>query len=159
MGIGAYGDEGIEGARLRFHAIERIEVTSDASRPVVYSGGGSFLPSMQLVAGDGNDRLFSGEIDEVLEGGRGNDFFQFGGGRDTFISRTDDADIFEIGGTGGAVRIRGFNGAGSAGGDTVRITEAATVTRNQGTTTFDWGEGRAVVDSGELVEGTDYSFV
>ena len=69
------------------------------------------------------------------------------GGNDTFISRTDDADIFEIGGIGGAVRIQGFNGAGSAGGDTIQIIEPATVTRNQGTTIFDWGEGKAIVDA------------
>ena len=80
LGIGAFGDDGISGALLRFFAVERIEVTSDASRPVVYKGAFSSLPSMQIVAGDGNDQLLGGSIDEVLEGGRGNDFFSFGGG-------------------------------------------------------------------------------
>jgi Ca2+-binding RTX toxin-like protein len=166
LGIGAFGDDGISGALLRFFAVERIEVTSDASRPVVYKGALSSLPSMQIVAGDGNDQLLGGSIDEVLEGGRGNDFFSFApaggpfeGGSDTFISRMDDADIFQIGGIGGVVRIQGFNGASSSGGDTIRIIEPATVTRNQGTTIFDWGEGRAIVDAVGLGQGSDYFFI
>jgi Ca2+-binding RTX toxin-like protein len=118
---------------------------------------------MQIVAGDGNDRLRGGGIDEVLEGGRGNDFFHFGGGpgggNDTFISRSDDADTFEIGDIDGTVRIKGFNGAGVAGGDTIQIIGPATVTRSQETTTFNWGEGKAVVDAVGLTQGTDYFFV
>jgi Ca2+-binding RTX toxin-like protein len=164
LGIGAFGDDGIEGARVRFFAIERIEVTSDASRPVFYKGENSSLPSMQIVAGDGNDRLHGGSIDEVLEGGRGNDHFRFGGdvlggGNDTFISRTDDADTFEIDSIEGTVRIEGFNGAGAAGGDTIQIIGRATVIRSQETTIFDWGEGKAVVDAVGLTQGIDYFFI
>jgi Ca2+-binding RTX toxin-like protein len=166
LGIGAFGDDGISGALVRFFAVERIEVTSDAARPVFYSGESSSLPSMQLLAGDGNDQLFGGSIDEVLEGGRGNDFFRFGGdvtggGTDIFISRLDDTDTFQIGGIGGSVRIKGFNGAGSAGGDTIQIIDPGpvTVTRSQGATNFDWGEGRAVVEAVGLVEGRDYFFM
>jgi Ca2+-binding RTX toxin-like protein len=166
LGIGAYGDDGITGALVRFFAVERIEVTSDASRPVFYKGEFSSLPSMQIVTGDGDDQLQGGSIDEVLEGGRGNDLFRFAsgggpseGGSDTFISRLDDADTFQIGGITGGVRIQGFNGAGIAGGDTIQIIGPATVTRSQGTTIIDWGEGRAVVDAVGLREGSDYLFI
>jgi len=159
LGIGAIVENGISGARMRFFAVERIEVTSDASRPVLYHGENSSLPSMQIVAGNGNDQLFGGSIDEVLEGGRGNDSFWFGGGNDTFISRTDDADSFEVGGTEGIVRIKGFNGAGVAGGDTIQIIGLATVTRSQETTIFDWGESKAVVDALGLTQGIDYFFI
>lgn len=158
LAIGVSGDDGVVGAHVRIFALERIEVTSDASRPVAYSGQGSSLPSMQLVSGDGNDGFSSGTIDEVLDGGRGNDFFRFGGGNDRFISRLDDADRFEVGSAAGTVRIQGFNGAGTAGGDTITITEPATVTRAGTTTVFDWGEGEAVVNAVGLVEGTDYYF-
>jgi Ca2+-binding RTX toxin-like protein len=148
LSISVLSADGFSGARMRFFAVERIEVTSDASRPVFYHGENSSLPSMQIVAGDGNDQLRGGSIDEVLDGGRGNDFFRFGGslegGNDTFISGKDDADTFEIDSIEGTVRIKGFNGAGTAGGDTIQITGPATVTRSLETTTFDWGEGKAV---------------
>jgi hypothetical protein len=71
----------------------------------------------------------------------------------------DDTDSFEIGSIEGTVQIKGFNGAGVAGGDTIQISGPATVTRSQETTTFDWGEGKAVVDAVGLAQGTDYFFI
>jgi hypothetical protein len=59
----------------------------------------------------------------------------------------------------GTVQIKGFNGAGVAGGDTIQIIGPATVTRSQETTIFDWGEGKAVVDAVGLAQGIDYFFV
>jgi Ca2+-binding RTX toxin-like protein len=158
LAIGAFTDDSIAGAHLRLFSIERIQVTSDAARPVIYDGQNSALPSMHLISGDGNDVLSSGAIDEVLDGGRGNDSFRFGGGNDRFISRLDDADRFEVGFATGTVTIQGFNGAGTAGGDTISVTEGATVTRVGATTVFDWGPGEAVVNATGLVEGTDYFF-
>ncbi|WP_207477145.1 calcium-binding protein [Arenibaculum pallidiluteum] len=158
VSIGAYSDDGITGARLRFFSIERIEVAT--SRTVHYTADeGSSLPSMHFVSGTGNDTIFSGAIDEVLDGGRGDDFFRFGGGNDTFISRMGDADTFEVGFHDGTVRIQGFNGAGVAGGDRLTINGPATVTRSQGATVFDWSDGQAIVNAVGLVEGVDYFFL
>ncbi len=55
--------------------------------------------------------------------------------------------------------IQGFTGAARRVGDIIEITEPATRTVSQGKTIFDWGEGKAIVDAVELVEGVDYFFV
>jgi Ca2+-binding RTX toxin-like protein len=69
LSIGVLGADGFSGARMKFFAVERIEVTSDASRPVFYTGQHNSLPSMQIVAGDGNDQLFGGSIERGSYGG------------------------------------------------------------------------------------------
>lgn len=92
------------------------------------------------------DEFHGGWGKDILKGGGGNDDFYITGGYDVIISETNDADQFfcqfSPADFGTSTTITGFNGAGAAGGDVLRISNAdsgwdhLTITESGGKTTF-----------------------
>jgi Ca2+-binding RTX toxin-like protein len=159
-----------------FKNLEKLTVTG-AGRLEFFANG--YGHGMEVTGTAGNDILQSGYTSHTLRGGLGNDDFYAGGGSDTLISTTADADRFYFDGwQEGSSTITGFNGAGAWGGDRLYFDivsdyyyHSESVSEVGGKTVFEtrtgWedddGNGSYVntvtVDKVGLLEGVDYFWV
>ena len=151
----------------KYQNIERVEVSGGGRLEYLASAS---TKAATVIGTKHNDTFKGGSGNERFEGGAGNDIFNGGHGNDTLVSLTTDSDtlIFDVLHKGADI-VKGFNGAGVAGGDMLtfldsrdgyiplKITESATAH----TTKFEWtntaGTASSVtVDAIGLKAGIDY---
>ena len=95
----------------------------------------------RLFGDAGTDRLYGGGGNDDLVGGRGADRLYGGSGADHFVfDKASDST------KGARDVIKGFDGAGSKGGDRIDVSDIDAVSGRSGNQRFDFGEGKGKGD-------------